>query len=49
MRKDFDKFINQLRFKARNIIEPNDTTNTGINAPRKPELNIALTLERKQN
>ena len=47
MRRDFDKFVNQLRFKARNIIEPNAnttndvTTNTGINAPRKPEPKIA--------
>ena len=35
-------------FKARNILEPNTnitndvTTNTGINAPKKPEWNIAL-------
>ena len=47
MRKDFEKFVNQLRFKARSIIEPNAnttndvTTNTGINAARKPEPNIA--------
>ena len=47
MRKDFDKFVNQLCFKARNILEPtanttNDvTTNTGINAPKKPEPDIA--------
>ena len=47
MRKDFHKFVNQLCFKARNIFEPNAnttndvTTNTGINAPKKPELNIA--------
>ena len=47
MRKDFDKFVNQLRFKARNIIEPNAnttndvTTNTGINAPKKSESSIA--------
>ena len=40
MRKDFDKFVNQLRVKARNILEPNAkatndvTTNTGINAPK---------------
>ena len=47
MRKDFDRFVNQLRFKARNIIEPNAnttnevTTNTGTNAPKKTESNIA--------
>ena len=47
MRTDFDKFVNQLRFKARNILEPNAnttndaTTNTGINAPKKLEWNIA--------
>ena len=47
MRKDSDKFVNQLHFKARNIIEPNAntmndvTTNTGINATKKPESNIA--------
>ena len=47
MRKDFDKFVNQLRFKARNIIEPNANTtndvtiNPGMNPPKKPESNIA--------
>ena len=47
MRKDFDTFVNQLRFKARNILEPNAytkddvTTNAGIYAPKKPESNIA--------
>ena len=30
MRKDFDKFVNQLRFKARNIIEPNANTTNGV-------------------
>ena len=43
MRKDFNEFVNQLCFKARNILEPNAykmndvTTNKGINAPKKPE------------
>ena len=47
MRKNFDTIVNQLRFKARNILEPNVntrndvTTNTGINAAKKPEWNIA--------
>ena len=46
MIKGWHKFINQLRFNARNILEPNPdttteiTTNTGINAPKKPESNI---------
>ena len=37
MRKDFDKFVNQLRFEARNSLEANPNTrndvtiNTGIN------------------
>ena len=37
MRKDFDKFANELCFKARNSLEPNANTrndvtiNTGIN------------------
>ena len=40
MGKDFSKFVNQLRFKARNILEPNANTtndataNTDINAPK---------------
>ena len=43
---DFDKFINQLCFKARNIPEPNANTandvteNAGIKAPKKSESNI---------
>ena len=43
IRKDFNEFVNQLCFKARNILEPNAykmndiTTNKGINAPKKPE------------
>ena len=47
MRKDFNKFVNQLYFKAKNILEPNAnkmkdvTINTDINAPKKPESNIA--------
>ena len=47
MRKDFDKFVNQLRFKAKNILEANsnDTTNKniniGLNAPKKHESKIA--------
>ena len=47
MRKDFDKFVNQLRFKAKNILEANsnDTTNKNINigldAPKKHESKIA--------
>ena len=47
MRKDFHKFDNQLRFTARNILEQNAnttndvTTNTGINALKKPQSNIA--------
>ena len=42
MRKDFYKFVNQLRFKARSILEPNANTtndvtaNTGTKAPKKP-------------
>ena len=54
MRKDFDKFFNQLRFKARNILEPNAnttndiTTNTDINAPKKPESNIAPLYRRRE-
>ena len=47
MRKKFDKFVNQLCFEARNILESNaDTTNdvtmnAGINASKKPESNTA--------
>ena len=46
-RKDFDKFVNQLRFKAKNILEANsnDTTNKniniGLNGPKKHESKIA--------
>ena len=48
MRKDFDKFVNQLRFKAKNILEANsnDTTNKniniGLNAPKKHESNCTI-------
>ena len=41
------EFVNPLCFKARNFLESNAnttndvTTNTGINASKKPELNIA--------
>ena len=47
MRKDFDKFVNQLPLKARDIYQPNPnttndvTTNTGITGPKKPNSNIA--------
>ena len=47
MGKDFDKFVNQLLLKARDIHEPNAnttndvTTNTGITGPKKPDSNIA--------
>ena len=43
----FDKFVNQLGFKARNLLESNAnktndiTTNTGINVSQKPESSIA--------
>ena len=43
MTKGFDKFVTQLLFKVKNILEPNAntttdvTTNTGINVPKKPE------------
>ena len=46
MIKGLQKFVNKLRFKARNILEPNVdttteiTTNTGINVPKKPGANI---------
>ena len=30
MRKDFDKFVNQLHFKARDIIEPNANTTNDV-------------------
>ena len=30
MRKDFDKFVNQLRLKARDIIEPNANTTNDV-------------------
>ena len=39
--KHFGKFVNQIFFKARNILEPDANTtnevnkNTGINAPKK--------------
>ena len=48
MRKDFHIFVNQLCFKARNILEPNAnrtndfTTNTGVNLLKKLQSNIAL-------
>ena len=54
MRNDFDKFFNQLRFKARNIVETsanatNDVTaNTCINASKKPESNIAPLYRRRE-
>ena len=48
MGKDFDKFVNQLPLKARDIHQPNAnttndvTTNTGsITGPKKPDSNIA--------
>lgn len=40
-RKHFDKFVNQIFFKARNVLEPDANTtnevnkNTSINAPKK--------------
>ena len=46
MIKGLDKIVNQLRFKARNILQPNAsattdiTTSTGLNVPKKSELNI---------
>ena len=46
MIKGLEKFVDQLRFKARNILEPNANTttdvtiNAGINVPKKPESNI---------
>ena len=46
MIKGLEKIVNQLRFKARNILQPNAnattdiTTNTGLNVPKKSELNI---------
>ena len=47
MRKDFDKFVNQLKFKAKNTLEANsndtknDNINIGLNAPKKPESKTA--------
>ena len=47
MRKDFDKFANQLRFKAKNTLEANsnnttnDNINIGLNTPKKPESETA--------
>ena len=47
MGKEFDKFVNQLPLKARDIHQPNAnttndvTTNTGITGPKKPDSNIA--------
>ena len=46
MIKGLEKIVNQLRFKARNILQPNAsattdiTTSTGLNVPKKSELNI---------
>ena len=48
MRKDFDKFVNQLRFRGKNTLEANsndtqnENINIGLNVQKKPESKTAL-------
>ena len=55
IRKDFDKFVNQLRFKANNTLEANsyDTTNDNIsislNAPKKALIKNCTVISYKRN
>ena len=55
MRKDFDKFVNQIRFKAKNTLEANsnDTTNDniniGLNAPKKAWIENCTIISYKRN